>query len=326
MTAMRTSMQSRRHRPPSRDGGFSLIELMVALTIGLIIVAGMLASYATSSASNRTNARVAEFQTNGRFATDFLRRELQHSGFAGLTWTNLTLTGTTAATNDCDVGFAAKIAEPISGANDSNPFSGSCIPTANYARGDILVVRRAGLDAKPTTETLLANTLYFRSDYGQGSVYPGPTRPGKGVACTDPAWKFDGWQCPVADYVLATDVYYISPWTNAASESPKVPALYRMTLGAGPAMSAQLVASGIENMQVQYAVKTATGTRYQEASAVAASDWTNVVAVRLWLLARSADAEPGYTNTTTYTMGDQTVTVNDHFQRQLFPLVVQLRN
>jgi len=287
------------------------------LTIGLIIVAGMLASYVTSSASNRTNARVAEFQTNGRFATDFLRRELQHSGFGGIIGSKpappVVLTAPYATDYGCGVGFAAKIAEPISGANDTNPFSGSCIPNANYARGDILVVRRAGLDAKPTTETLLANTLYFRSEYQGGSVFPGPTRP-------------VDVQAPVADYLLQTDVYYISPWTNAASESPKVPALYRMTLGAGPAMSAQLVASGIENMQVQYAVKTATGTRYQEASAVAASDWTNVVAVRLWLLARSADAEPGYTNTTTYTMGDQTVTVNDHFQRQLFPLVVQLRN
>ena len=322
MTAMRTFMQSRRHRPRSRDGGFSLIELMVALTIGLFIVAVMLASYATSSASNRTNARVAEFQTNGRFATDFLRRELQHSGFAGLSWTNLTLTGTTGtAEYGCGPGFVANINQPIWGANDTNPLSGSCIPAANYARGDILVVRRAGLDSIPSATALAANTLYFRSEYLQGSVFLGPTRP-------------VDVQAPVADYLLQTDVYYISPYTNSVGESPQVPALYRMTLGAGPAMTAQLVASGIENMQVQYGVRTGAAatarTQFLDASAVSASDWANVVAVRLWLLARSADAEPGYTNTTTYTMGDkvgaQAVTVNDHFQRQLFPLVVQLRN
>ena len=50
-----------------------------------------------------------------------------------------------------------------------------------------------------------------------------------------------------------------------------------------------------------------------------------MVAVRLWLLARSTDAEGGYSNTSTYTMGDQTVTASDGFQRQLFPLVVQIR-
>ena len=62
------------------------------------------------------------------------------------------------------------------------------------------------------------------------------------------------------------------------------------------------------------------------ASGVAAADWPNVTAVRIWLLARSVTAEPGLANTSTYTMGDQTVTVSDGFQRQLFPLVVQLRN
>ena len=47
--------------------------------------------------------------------------------------------------------------------------------------------------------------------------------------------------------------------------------------------------------------------------------------MRIWLLARSTDSEPGYVNTSTYAMGDQTVTVNDAYQRQVFPLVVQLR-
>lgn len=298
---------------PSRGRGFSLIELMVAMTLGLLIVVAMLANLATSSGSNRTNARVAEFQTNGRFAADFLRREIQHAGFAGVRWTNLTDLGATATTDyGCGVGFAANIAQPIWGANDSNPFSGSCIPGANYARGDILVLRRAGLDAIPAATVLLANTLYFRSEYLQGSVYIGPTRP-------------TNLQTPVDDYLLATDVYYISPWTNSAAESPQVPALYRMTLGAGPAMTAQLIASDIENMQVQYGVSTAAGTRYYDAAAVPASLWANVVAVRLWLLARSTDIEPGFTNTSTYTIGDQTVTASDGFQRQVFPLVVQLR-
>jgi len=297
----------------SRSTGFSIIELMVALTIGLLIVAAMLANLNAASGSNRTNARVAEFQTNGRFAMDFLRREIQHSGFAGVSWTNLTDLGATGTTDyGCGAGFAANIAQPIWGANDSNPFSGSCIPGANYARGDILVLRRAGLDAIPSATVLAANTLYFRSEYLQGSVFVGPTRPAS-------------LQSPVADYLLETDVYYISPWTNSVGESPQVPALYRMTLGAGPAMSAQLIASGIENMQVQYGVSTTAGMRFYNASTLPASLWPNVVAVRLWLLARSTTAEPGYTNTASYTMGDQTVTANDGFQRQLFPLVVQIR-
>ena len=42
------------------------------------------------------------------------------------------------------------------------------------------------------------------------------------------------------------------------------------------------------------------------------------------------DAEPGNVNTAAYTMGDQTypdrtVTASDGYQRQVFPLVVQIR-
>jgi hypothetical protein len=44
------------------------------------------------------------------------------------------------------------------------------------------------------------------------------------------------------------------------------------------------------------------------------------------LLARTAKVENGYSNTTSYAMGDQTYTVNDGFRRQLFTAVVQLRN
>jgi type IV pilus assembly protein PilW len=318
MSIARTEGPDGRKRAPRRESGFSLIELMVALTIGLLIVAAMLANLNASSLSNRTNARVAEYQTNGRFAADFLRREIQHAGFAGVSWTNLTDLGATATTDyGCGVGFAANVAQPIWGANDTNPFSGTCIPTANYARGDILVLRRAGLDAIPTATTLLATRLYFRSEYLQGSVYVGPTRP-------------TNLQTPVADYLLETDVYYISPWTNSSTESPQVPALYRMTLGDGPAMSAQLIASGIENMQVQYGVSTDAGMRFYDASTVPASLWTNVVAVRIWLLARSSTLDPGNVSTVAYTMGDQTYPdrssiASDGYQRQVFPLVVQIR-
>jgi type IV pilus assembly protein PilW len=299
--------------PHLHGRGFSIIELMVALTIGLIIVAAMLQNLTVAAGSNRTNARVAEFQGNGRFATDFLRREIQHAGFAGVSRISLTLLGATGTTDyGCGAGFAAKITQPIWGANDSNPFSGSCIPSANYARGDILVLRRAGLEPIPTATALAANTLYFRSEYLQGSVFLGPTRP-------------TNVQLPVEDYLLRTDVYYISPWTTSASEDPKVPALYRMTLGPGPAMTQQLVASDIENLQVQYGVGLTTGIRYYDASAVPADLWSSVVAVRLWLLARSSSADPGYSNTSTYKVGDQTITASDGYQRQSFPLVVQVR-
>jgi len=90
-------------------------------------------------------------------------------------------------------------------------------------------------------------------------------------------------------------------------------------------MTKQLIASGIENMQVQYGVLANGAVTFHDAADVTAAEWVNVVAARIWLLARSTDAESGFSNTSTYTIGDQTITVADGYTRQVFPLVVQLR-
>jgi type IV pilus assembly protein PilW len=296
----------------SRPGssGFSLIELMVALTIGLLIIAGMLSAFASSSSTGVTNARFAQLQTNGRYAIDFMRRELRHAGFFGLSWANFQKSGSTGTTSygGCGANFVTRIEEPIWGADDTN--AGSCVPNADYARGDVLVVRRASL--QPFTGTPAANTLYVRTEFLQGTVYVGPT---------PPAYL----QPPYEDFLLQTDIYYVSPYTTSSTESPQVPALYRLSLGSGPAMTKQLIASGIENMQVQYGVLANGAVTFHDAADVSAAEWVNVVAARIWLLARSTDAESGFSNTSTYTIGDQTITVADGYTRQVFPLVVQLR-
>src|SRR4029078_6760296 len=67
-----------------RSGGFSLVELMVAVAIGLLIVAAMMTAFLSDSTTTRANVRFSEVQNNGRYAIDLLRRELQHSGFLGL--------------------------------------------------------------------------------------------------------------------------------------------------------------------------------------------------------------------------------------------------
>jgi type IV pilus assembly protein PilW len=294
-----------------QTSGFSLVELMVALAIGLLIMLGVTSAFTSISSSKRTDARVAQLQTNARYAIDFMRREIRQAGFLAVSVPNIQQAGSVGSTDyGCGAGFVANLALPIWGSNDSNSLS--CISSTDYARGDVLVLRRAGLTAIPSTTALASNTLYVRSEFVKATVFLGPTRPAN-------------LQSPVEDYPLQTDVYYISQYTNSATESPKVPALYRLTLGAGPALSAQLIASGIENMQVQYGVGSSSGTKFINADAMAATDWVNVTAVRIWLLARSADIEPGYTNTSTYAMGDQPVTVNDSYQRQVLPLVVQLR-
>ena len=307
---------------PSRVSGFSLIEMMISITIGLMIVAALIGVLTSNSRSTKTNERTSEVQSNGRYALDHLKRELRHVGYRGYTWAEPnTPTTAIAVTNECLDGGAAdtfvqNIRQGIWGANDSNPYTANCLPAANRLRGDVLVIRRAA--STPST-ALVANTLYFRSTYAVGEVFQGtaaPTIPGT----------------PMADFALQEYVYYIGNDDNDAT----VPALRRVSLQAN-AMVDEMVVSGIEHMQVQYGSYTSDmNTRYYNAgeapdltgsSTIATQNgWDNVNSVRIWLLARNFKIENGYTNTNSYVMGDQTYTVNDGFRRQLFTSVVQLRN
>jgi type IV pilus assembly protein PilW len=306
--------------PRTSQRGFTLVELMIAAALGLVLVLTMLASLQTSASINRSNVRTAELQTSGQFALEVLRRDLLHAGFKGLTYLRPDAGSPGAITSECAVGFVGNIGMGIWGANDSNPFAATCVPAAQYLQGDILVARRAALT--PVT-VLASNTIYLRSAYERGVVFRGNAPP-----------TFT--ETPVQDYPVESFVYFVSPYTTSAAEDPLVPALYRARLLPGPSMaSPELVATGIEHLQVQFGRTLTNGTtRYFDADALSAvastlnapSEWDEVHSVRLWLLARATTPEPGYTNTTTYAMGDQDYTVNDGFRRQLYTTVIMLRN
>jgi type IV pilus assembly protein PilW len=304
----------------SSERGFSMVELMISITIGLLILAALTGVLSSNSRSSKTNDRTSELQSNGRYALDHLKRELRHAGYRGYTWAEPnTPTTAIAVTNECLSGAAAdtfvqNIRQGIWGANDTNPFTADCLPAASRLRGDIMVIRRVA--SAPTT-TLAANIMYLRSSYAAGEVFQGTVAPS--IAGT-----------PLADFALQEYVYYIG------SDDSALPVLRRIAL-VGNAMVDEIVVSGIEHMQVQYGSAT-TDLNIQYYNAGDAPDltgsstlstpngWDNVNSVRLWLLARNARAETGYSNTNSYVMGDVTYTVNDSFRRQLFSAVVQLRN
>jgi type IV pilus assembly protein PilW len=216
--------------------------------------------------------------------------------------------------------FVANIRQGLWGVKSSNPFAASCIPAANYADGnDLVIVRR--LDDIPAT-TLSANTIYFQSSYAAGQIFRGTTAP-----------TLFGSPTPLASFAVKTYVYYISPFTDSVTESPLVPALRRVSLQSDGSMASELVASGIERLEVQFGV-AGTGGTTQYVNTIngssftsAPSDWDKLKSVRIWLLARNATPEPGLINSNTYVMGDRApYTPGDSYRRQLFTTVVELRN
>jgi len=81
---MKLSLSTRHDSGVSRDQrGFSLIELMVALTLGLLLTAGLVQLFSATRVTFNTNDALARVQENGRFALELLKRELREAGTLG---------------------------------------------------------------------------------------------------------------------------------------------------------------------------------------------------------------------------------------------------
>lgn len=70
-----------RSAPICGQRGFSLVEVMVALTISLLLLAGIMQVYISSKSVYRSNEALARMQAQGRFALDLLAREIRYAGF-----------------------------------------------------------------------------------------------------------------------------------------------------------------------------------------------------------------------------------------------------
>ncbi len=63
--------------------GLSLIELMVAISLGLLLTLGILYLFNTSKVTFNTNEALARVQENGRFAVEVLKRDIRDAGTHG---------------------------------------------------------------------------------------------------------------------------------------------------------------------------------------------------------------------------------------------------
>jgi len=84
---MTSTMQSRPRRAsggaPRREGGFSLVELMIASTLGLLILTTMVTVYVSTSQTRQEVDKASRQIENGRFAIQMLREDIQLAAFYG---------------------------------------------------------------------------------------------------------------------------------------------------------------------------------------------------------------------------------------------------
>ena len=64
-----------------RNGGFSLIELLIAMVLGVILLGGLALLIQTVSVTRVDAERLTRVQENLRFAADYLVRDIRNAGF-----------------------------------------------------------------------------------------------------------------------------------------------------------------------------------------------------------------------------------------------------
>ena len=70
---------------PSRQFGFTIVELMVAMTIGLLIGLVVFAAYSSSIGAQRAQTDISRLEESARFGFDLLSRSIRRAGFRDTT-------------------------------------------------------------------------------------------------------------------------------------------------------------------------------------------------------------------------------------------------
>jgi type IV pilus assembly protein PilW len=104
-------------RSPIKQAGLSLIEMMIALTLGSIVTVGVVQLFVGSSQTYKMLVGQSRMQESGRFALGFIGRALRSAGYKGCYSTNDNIVTTLALSNNTPYEF--DIRTPLGGHNST---------------------------------------------------------------------------------------------------------------------------------------------------------------------------------------------------------------
>lgn len=331
-----------------RERGYTLVELMVSMTISLIIIVALVGIFANNSRARNEIDRASQQTENGRYALQLLSDDIRNAGYLAELNAS-TIPTPVVKPNACATDVATlNTAMPVAlQGYDNGAGAPACVADLR-AGTDILVVRRAstcavgdaGCDAPVGGDPYVqASTCSNAAELGSGnplSYYALDTNVGNLTMhlkdCVTAA--------PIHQY--RTHIYFVA---NDDKPGDGIPTLKRAELGAGAFTIVPLV-EGVENLQVEYGIDTAAPTTGSPAVYTANPDiylgcapatcigyWRNVVSVKLNILARNPTTTPGYVDSKTYTLGltaagaaNNFGPYNDGFRRHVYDMVVRLNN
>jgi len=333
-----------------RQRGISLVELMIAMTLGLVITAAIVQVYLGSRRNQVLQENLTGRQETARFAAEAIERDARMAGFRGC----LRDVGTVRNSLNDAADFLYNFGDPVSGfeanANGWTPALPPTLATAAPLPGtDVLTLRTAAdpggvfiVAGMPTgvadlvtrsdfaAPPVAAGDIAVVADCGGAAVFQvtafnagtgaiihdigGDVVPGNATRDLDRRFPA-GAQV----FTLRTTSYFVAP-----GEAGSGPALWRRD-GTAPAVE---LAAGVENLQVLYGEDT-DGDRTPDSyvTAAAVGDWRRVVALRVALLVAGVQDNVTEADPRGFTLLDRVVgPFDDGRLRRVIGFTVALRN
>jgi type IV pilus assembly protein PilW len=340
-------------RASARQAGFSLVELMIAVTLGLLLVAGLAATFASSSRARDELERASQQIENGRYAMQVLGDDLRLAGYLGefdLVQAALATPGTKPDPCATDIP-TLNTALPLHIQGYDSGAALSCLSDMK-SNTDIVVVRRASTCVSGAACPTVVGAPYF-----QGSLCNNATELGSPsgtnhyrldtvAANLNRTWR----DCTAlaGTRLYLTRIYFLA---NNDVTGDGIPTLKRAELTTahptsptGGTWTIVPIAQGIENLQLEYGIDTnndgipdadtADPDTYGACfGAGCVANWQNVTSVKINLLARNTSISSEYTDTKTYSLGllangsaNTAGPFNDRYKRHVFQAGVRLEN
>lgn len=318
--------------------GFTLVEWLVAMLLGLFLLAGVFTVFVMSRSSSEDAFDQSELQENGRLAIRLISQDIKWAGFFGAYTGQSTQVGPSLtlsagsivpASSDClderSVGSLPSNAGPIRGlwvsrVSTSKGLAGfACILAADrVANSDVISIKRLVGRPIPASEGLDTNRFYMATNSQEARVIKGSeTRPLFGANNESQVWEYQHY------------IYYLS-------QEDSIPVLRKryLTVNGGSSLIGGAMAEGVEHMVLMYGVDDSLIPdgridRYMSTDQMTTQRWNEgrVLGARLFLLIRAARESSRYKNNNSYQLGN--ITVNgggDGYRRLLLESSIALRN
>src|SRR5690606_10267500 len=169
----------------NKQRGFSLVELMIAITLGLILTTGIIQVFLSSRLVYTTQQAMSRIQETGRLGMEFLGHDIRMAGFMG------------CSTRDEDVPITNTLNNPNTFANDFNEgIRGYRIGSVNLPAGhglaghnnaaptngtDAVVIRSAGGNSVEVLDNNNGAQLFVSFNGTQAGICPGATDQHSGI-------------------------------------------------------------------------------------------------------------------------------------------------